>query len=96
MKRLQKIWASALSAKHKVHATNTWAVAVFRYFFCQAKWPEGELERLDRLTRRVLRRHKAHHAGASLERLYVGWHSGGRGLVNLRDAWEGEVVSSVL
>jgi len=95
-KRLHKIWASALSAKHKVHATNTWAVAVFRYFFCQVKWPEGEFKRLDRQTRRVLRRYRAHHAGASLEWLYLSWNSEGRGLVNLRSAWEREVVSSVL
>jgi len=33
MKELNKIWASALSAKQKVHATNTWAVVVVRYFF---------------------------------------------------------------
>ena len=95
-KRLHQIWSSALSSKHKVHATNTWAVALFRYFFCQVKWPEGELDKLDRLTRRVLRRHKAHHAGASLERLYLNRASGGRGLVNLRHAWEREVVSGTL
>jgi len=59
--RLNKIWASALSAKHKVHATNTWAIAAYQYFFCQVKWPEGELKRLDRLTRRVLRKYRAHH-----------------------------------
>jgi len=34
--------------------------------------------------------------GASLERLYLSWNSGGRGLVNLWDTWEREVVSSVL
>jgi len=95
-KRLNKIWAPAFSAKHKVHATNTWAVVVLWYFFCRVKWPEGELERLDQLTRRALRRHKAHHTGASLERLYLSRHSGGRGLVNLRDTWEREDVSSVL
>jgi len=64
--------------------------------FCQVKWPEGELERLGQLTQRALRRYKARHVGASLERLYLCWHSGGCGLVNLWDAWEREVVSSVL
>ena len=34
--------------------------------------------------------------GASLERLFLSRHSGGRGLINLQDAWEREVVSSVL
>ena len=73
-----------------------WAVAVFRYFFCQVKWPEGEQQKLDRLTRRLLCKHKAHNAGASLERLYLSRCSGGWGLVNLWDAWEREIVSSVL
>ena len=36
-RRLNQIWSSSLSSKHKVHTTNTWAVAVFRYFFCQVK-----------------------------------------------------------
>ena len=27
--RLRWIWSSALSTKHKVHATNTWVVAIF-------------------------------------------------------------------
>ena len=68
---------------------------MFRYFFCQVKWPEGEQDKLDQLTRRVLCRHKAHNAGASLER-YLNRASGGRGLVNLRHAWEREVVSGTL
>ena len=42
-KRLFKIWSSSLSAKHKVHATNSWAVAVFRYFFPLVKWPHNAL-----------------------------------------------------
>ena len=42
-KRLRQIWSSDLNSKHKVHATNTWAVAVFRYFFTQVKWPERAL-----------------------------------------------------
>ena len=53
-KRLYQVWSSTLSSKHKVHATNTWAVAVFRYFFATVKWPLKALIQLDRLTRRVL------------------------------------------
>ena len=30
--RLRKIWTSPLNSKNKVHATNTWAVAFFRYY----------------------------------------------------------------
>ena len=95
-KRLYKIWSSSLSAKHKVHATNTWAVAVFQYFFPLVKWPHNALVQLDRLTRRILHRFKSHHHSASIERLYLSRMNGGRGLVNLYQAWEREVVASEL
>ena len=95
-KRLYKIWSSSLSAKHKVHATNTWTVAVFRYFFPLVKWPHNALVQLDRLTRRILRRFKSHHHSASIERLYLSHVNGGWGLVNLYQAWEREVVASEL
>ena len=95
-KRLHKIRASALSSKHKVHATNTWAVAVFRYFFPLMKWPHNALVQLDRLTRRILRRFKSHHLDASVERLYLRRKNGGRGLVNFYQAWKREVVASEL
>ena len=94
--RLHRIWSSALSSKHKVHATNTWAVSVFRYFFALVKWPLKELIQLDRLTRKILRRFKSHHLSASIECLYLRRASGGRGLVNIRQAYEGEVVASEL
>ena len=32
-RRMVTIWSSELSSKHKVDATNTWAVTLFRYFF---------------------------------------------------------------
>ena len=94
--RLHRIWSSALSSKHKVHATNTWAVSVFRYFFALVKWPLKVLKQPDRLTRKVLRRFKSHHLSASIERLYLRRSNEGRGLVNIRQAYEREVVASEL
>ena len=93
-KRLNRIWSSALSSKHKAHATNTWAVAVFRYFFAQIKLLDKVLVQLDRLTGRTLRRYRSHHYSASIERLYLKRVNGGRGLCNIRDAYEKEVVAS--
>ena len=95
-RRLNRIWSSALSSKHKAHATNTWAVAVFRYFFAQIKWPDKVLVQLDRLTRRTLRRYRSHHYSASIERLYLKQLNGGRGLCNIRQAYKKKVVASVL
>ena len=39
-KCLHWIWYSSLISKHKVDATNTWDVAVFRHFFAQVKLPD--------------------------------------------------------
>ena len=96
VKWLFKIWSSSLSAKHKVHATNNWAVAVFQYFFPLVKWPHNALVQLNRLTRRILRRFKSHHHSTTIEWLYLSRMNGGRGMVNLYQAWEREVVASEL
>ena len=69
--RLRKIWSSDLNAKHKVHATNTWAVALFRYFFTSFRWYQNDLLKLDVQTRTVLRRFHCHQLSASVERLYL-------------------------
>lgn len=59
----------------------------------QIKWPlQRVLVQLDRLTHRIMRRFKCHHLSASIERLYLSRVSGGRGLVNIRQAYEREVV----
>ena len=94
-RRLECIWKSSLTAKMKVQATNVWAVSVFRYFFGNLTWTRKVLVRLDRMTRKVLRKHKAHHVNASLERLYLPREEGGRGLSNLEHVWERETVSKV-
>ena len=91
-KRLNWIWSSSLSSKHKAHPTNTWAVAVFRYFFAQVKWPDKTLVQLDMLTHKILQCSNSHHYSASIEQLYLRQISGGRGLVNIHLAYEREVV----
>ena len=96
-KRLNRIWSSSLSSKHKAHVTNTWAVvAAFRYFFVQVKWPDKTLVQLDRLTRKIFQRFNSHHYSASNEQLYLRQIIGGRGVVNIRQAYEREVVASAL
>ena len=96
VKWLHQIWSSALNSKHKVHTTNTWAVSVFWYFFALIKWPLKVLIQLDRLTRKILQRFKSHHLSASIEHLYLGCTNGGRGMMNIHQAYEREVVASEL
>ena len=93
-KRLRQIWSSSLNSKNKVHATNTWAVSLFRYFFTQVKWSDKALDDLDVLTRRIMRRNRGHHYAAAKERLYLRRIGGGRGLVSIHQAFEREVVAA--
>lgn len=94
LQRLRKIWFSDLNGKHKVRATNAWAVSIFRYYFGVLIWRRHELMELDRATRAVLRASKSHQSGSSVNRLYLPRSDGGRGLLRLELVWEGEVVST--
>ena len=93
--RHKNIWSAPLNGRNKVHATNVWAVSLFRYFFSTLKWTKTRLVKLDRLTRAILRKYRGHYRGASLERLYLHPTKGGRGLQSLIQVWEREVVSAM-
>ena len=96
LRRVKAIWSTELSARHKVNATNTWAVALFRYSFPSVRWYRTALMILDRDTRSVLRGFQSHHRNAALERVYLPRREGGRGLHRLSHVWEREVVSAAL
>ena len=91
--RLRKTWGNRLNSKNAVKASNSWAAAVFRYFFGVLKWSKRDLVGMDRKTRKIMRQNKAHHNSASLERLYLPRAEGGRGLTI---EWETEAVTSTL
>ena len=91
--RLKKIWSSELNAVNKARATNTWAVALFRYFFASLKWTQNELVQLDRTTRRIMRSCKCHQYGASVERVHLPREKGGRGVPSLSLVYQREVLS---
>ena len=77
--RLNRIWKAPLSARNKIHASNVWAISLFRHFFSSPmKWTKIYLKHLDTTTRRKLRKHKGHYWGASVERLYLKGEMGGR------------------
>ena len=95
-KRLHHIWCFALSAKHMVHVTNTWAMPLFHYFFTQARWLLHLLVQLKQMTHRILHKYRSHYLAASVERLYLKSANGGRGMANLWHAYEQEVVGLVL
>ena len=95
---LRQYGSTELSARHKVNATNTWAVALFRYSFPSIRWYRTALMILDKDTRSVLRGFQSHHRNAALERIYLPRREGegGRGLHRLSHVSEREVVSAAL
>ena len=93
--RLRRIWSSELNGRNKVQASNVWAVALFRYFFACLKWTRQDLVKLDRTTRRLIRKFRCHQYGAAVERVTLPRGRGGRGLASLVHIFEREVLSTV-
>ena len=81
--RLRRVWNSQLSGINKIVATNMLAVPILSYSFGVLKWTRTELRDLDIATRKVLTASRSHHPKASVQRLYLPRHRGGRGLLNL-------------
>ena len=60
-----------LSAKNKIMALNTWAVATLRYSAGVVDWTVEELKELDRKTRKMMTLHVALHPKSDVDRLYL-------------------------
>jgi hypothetical protein len=84
-----------LSAKNKIQATASLAVPVLRYSFGIIKWRQKELQKLDRKTKKLLNIHGQHHQKADKDRLYVPRKQGGRGLMQLKEAYAAEITKLV-
>ncbi|XP_045482803.1 uncharacterized protein LOC123686614 [Harmonia axyridis] len=83
LSRLKKILQSKLNSKAMFEAINIWAVPCISYSFGVIKWFNTELKDIDQKVRALLTKHGIHHPHASVNRLYVPRHEGGRGLQNL-------------
>ncbi|XP_045480892.1 uncharacterized protein LOC123685281 [Harmonia axyridis] len=81
--RLRKVLQSKLNSKAMFNAINIWAIPCIEYSFGVIKWSTSDLQDLDRKARALLTRHGIHHPHASVNRLYIPRHEGGRGLKNL-------------
>ena len=88
------MWSSDLNGANKMKASNTWAAAVFSYFFGVVRWTRRELQLVDRNTCRIMKQYGAHHTNASILRLCLPRSDGGRGMQSLEALWEREAVSS--
>lgn len=64
-------------------ALNTWATPSITYTFGILTWSTTELRALDVKVRTMLTKYGIHHPHASVAKLYLQRHQGGRGLVGL-------------
>ena len=95
MSRLRLVLGTDLSAKNKIQGTGSLAVPVLRYSFGTANWCQEEIQKLDRKTREMLTIHGQHHPKADVDHLYVPRKQGGRGLMQLEEAYTVEITKLV-
>ena len=81
--RIHEVLSSALNAKNKIKALNSWCFPVLMYTFGILSWSKTELESLDRKIRTQLTEFRIHHPKSCIQRLYLRRIEGGRGLINL-------------
>jgi hypothetical protein len=85
-RRLRMILKSDLNATNTITAIGALAVPVFRYIFGIINWGIEEIKKADRKTRKMLTVYKMHHPKADIDRLYVKWKAGGRGMLQIEAA----------
>jgi iron-sulfur cluster repair protein YtfE (RIC family) len=92
LRRLGLVLETELNAKNKIQATGALEVPVLLYSFGIINWHREELRKLDRKTRKLLTIHGQHHPKADVDRLYVSRKYGGRGLMQLEEAYVIEIT----
>ena len=84
-RRLRKILKTKLNAGNLTKAVNTWAVTLFRYPAGIVHWTKEEVAKIDRKTRKMIRKYGGLHPKADVDRLHVSRELGGRGLKSVSD-----------
>ena len=84
-RRVRKILETKLNAGNLIKGINTWAVWLLRYSAAFLDWKKFEMEQLDRQTRKLMTMHNALHPKSYVDRLYLPWKDGGRGLLGVED-----------
>ena len=74
------ILKSKFNGKNKIQLINTWAVALLRYGAEIINWKVGELEKVDRTTRKALMMYGTLHPKSNIDRLYLKRKHEGRSL----------------
>ncbi len=92
--RAKRVIRSELSGRNKSLATNSWVLAVIRYYLTPVRWSQRELQSLDRGFRRRLRGARGHYRGSAIERFSLPRADGGRGFKSCQQMYVEERVSA--
>ena len=86
LRRTRKLLETKLSGRNLIKGINTWAVPLVRYSGHFLKWIRDELKQTDQRTKKRMTMHKALNPRDDVDRLYVSWKEGGRGLASIEDS----------
>ena len=86
-KRLKLLMKSELNDENLIQAINSKVIPVAAYPMNVCKMTKGELNELDQIVKRELRKSNMLGKQASDERLYLKRDQGGRGLKSMRDVY---------
>jgi hypothetical protein len=92
LRRMRLVLDTELSAKYKIQALQALTVPVLRYSFGIINLYQEELRKLERKTRKLLTIHGHHHPKADVDRLYVSSKQGGKGFIQLEEAYITEIT----
>ena len=87
IRRLRKVLKSKLNAGNLVRGVNTSAVSLVRYSAALVSWRKSELQGIDRKTRKLFTIYGALHPKSDVDRLYIPWKEGGRGLIRVLEVY---------
>lgn len=91
--RLNALCKSYLNSRNLFTAINTFAIPVLTYSFGIIHWSHTETEKLNRMTRTTLTKHRKLHPNSCTERLYLSRKEGGRGLSDITAINEKQINS---
>ena len=95
LERVEKVCTGGQDAKTSTRLQNTWAAPNLRYYVQAGVFGKSHMQKLDRQTRAILRKHKSHEGLAATERLYMTRTKGAKGITNMLHMWEQAVVDKL-
>ena len=89
---MRKVLQSDLNSKNKMMAFNTMVIPVVTYSFNIIDWSMQEIKRMDVKVRKLLTINRMQHPKADVDRIYLPRAEGGRGMIQLENAFKTSTI----